>query len=187
MRLRTAQNKLKIEHSIIDGVRAILEEMLSANLQFILLGSGDPIFQNAYKDLVRRFPSQAAVTIGYDEGMSHRIEAGCDFFLMPSRFEPCGLNQMYSLRYGSVPIVRITGGLDDTVIDVKEDAENADGIKFAEYTPRAMAKAMRKALVLFENSQLLAHFRQNGMAKDFSWDRTGSEYVEVYRRTVRTG
>jgi starch synthase len=119
--------------------------------------------------------------IGFDEGLSHRIEAGCDFFLMPSRFEPCGLNQMYGLRYGTIPIVRITGGLDDTVIDVREDAENANGIKFSEYSATALAKGIRKALALFEDPVALHQFRLNAMAVDFSWDRTVAQYLQAYR------
>ena len=110
------------EQKGVEIMLGALEEMLSARLQFVAVGSGAPAFQRAYQDLARRYPSQVAVRIGFDEGLSHRIEAGCDFFLMPSRFEPCGLNQMYGLRYGTIPIVRTTGGLDDTVIDVREDA-----------------------------------------------------------------
>ena len=104
----------------------------------------------AIRNWPRRFPGKVAVRIGYDEGLSHRIEAGCDFFLMPSRFEPCGLNQMYSLRYGTIPIVRATGGLDDSVIDFTQDPARANGIKFQEYSARALAKAMRKALAIYE-------------------------------------
>jgi starch synthase len=105
---------------------------------------------------------------------------------MPSKFEPCGLNQMYSLRYGAVPIVRRTGGLDDTVIDVRDDADKANGIKFTEYSPRALAKAVRKAVVLFEEPELLRQFRLNGMTEDFSWDRTAAQYVDVYQSVVRS-
>jgi starch synthase len=126
-----------------------------------------------------------AVKIGFDEALSHRIEAGCDFFVMPSRFEPCGLNQMYSLRYGTIPLVRITGGLDDTVIDVTENIEAANGIKFGEYSTRALAKAIRKALVLFDESDLLHRFRTNAMAVDFSEERTAAEYVKVYQRALQ--
>jgi starch synthase len=164
-----------------------LEEMLSAKLQFVLLGSGDPAFERAFQGLARRFPSQVAVRIGFDQRLSHQIEAACDFFLMPSRFEPCGLNQMYSLRYGAVPIVRITGGLDDTVVDVQEDAERANGIKFGEYSARALAKAIRKALVLFEEPELFLRFRLNAMARNFSWERTAAEYLKVYRKAVGFG
>ena len=174
-----------VEQKGVDIMLGALEEMLSANIQFILLGSGAPIFQKAYQQLANRFPSQVAVRIGWDEGLSHRIEAGCDFFLMPSRFEPCGLNQMYSLRYGTIPIVRITGGLDDTVVDVAEDPAHANGIKFSQYSARALARSIRKALALFQERDLLTHFRRNAMAADFSWDRTAGEYLKVYQKALK--
>lgn len=159
-----------------------LEEMLSAEMQFVLLGSGSSEFEKSFRKLVDRYPSKAAVKIGFDQGLSHRIEAGCDFFLMPSKFEPCGLNQMYSLRYGTIPIVRITGGLDDSVIDITEDVARANGIKFSEISVRALAKAVRKALVLYADKPLLAHYIRNGMSKDFSWERTTKEYEKFFRQ-----
>jgi starch synthase len=162
-----------------------LEEMLGANLQFVLLGTGSSELERACQDLARRFPSRAAARIGFDEGLSHRIEAGSDFFLMPSSFEPCGLNQMYALRYGSIPIVRATGGLQDTVIDAREDAARADGIKFSEYSDQALAKAIRKALALFQEPQALAHFRANAMKADFSWTRAADSYLAAYKRAMR--
>ena len=168
----------------IDIEIAALEEMLASRMQFVCLGSGDPAFEHALENLARRYPHKAAVRLGYNQGLAHRIEAGCDFFLMPSRFEPCGLNQMYSLRYGTIPIVRVTGGLDDSVTDLTEDLENADGIKFYEYSARALTKAMRKALVLYQNSELLDHYRQNAMRADFSWDSTTGEYLRVYERAL---
>ena len=157
-----------------------LEEMLSANMQFVLLGSGAPVYERAYLQLGRRYPEKVAVRIGFDQGLSHRIEAGCDFYVMPSRFEPCGLNQMYSQRYGTVPIVRITGGLDDTVVDIAEDAARASGIKFQEYSARALAKGLRKALALYENPKLLRVYRKNAMTADFSWESIMDQYIEVY-------
>lgn len=158
-----------------------LEEMLSTKIQFVLLGSGSPVYEKAYRELARRHPSKVALWFGFDQALSHRIEAGCDFYLMPSKFEPCGLNQMYSLRYGTIPIVRITGGLDDTVVDISENRDKADGIKFEEYSARALAKSVRKALVLYGESRLLRHYQQNAMAADFSWDRAVKRYLEVYR------
>lgn len=158
-----------------------LEEMLSTKIQFVLLGSGSAVYEKGYRNLARRHPSKVALWFGFDQALSHRIEAGCDFYLMPSRFEPCGLNQMYSLRYGTIPIVRITGGLDDTVVDISEDRDKADGIKFAEYSARALAKSMRKALVLYGEPKLLRHYQLNAMAVDFSWDRMVKRYLEVYR------
>jgi starch synthase len=169
-----------VDQKGVDIQLAALQEMLASPMQFILLGSGAPVFEQAYVDLRKRFPEKVAVKIGFDHGLSHRIEAGADFFLMPSRFEPCGLNQMYSQRYGTIPIVRRTGGLDDSVTDLTEDDERADGIKFTEYSARALAKAMRKALVVYENPELLAHYRRNAMLADFSWERTADEYIRVY-------
>jgi starch synthase len=164
----------------VDILLGALEEMLQANLQFVLLGNGDPDFERAYQGLARRFPTRLALQIGFDAGLAHRIEAGCDFFVMPSRFEPCGLNQMYSQRYGTIPIVRATGGLDDTVVDIRQDVARADGIKFSEYSPMALTKAMRKALALYGYPELLQRFQANAMAADFSWSRTAAQYLAVY-------
>ena len=159
-----------------------LEEMLSSEMQFVLLGSGSADFEKGFRKLAERYPTKAVVKIGFDQGLSHRIEAACDFFLMPSKFEPCGLNQMYSLHYGTIPIVRRTGGLDDSVTDISDDTERADGIKFTEISVRALAKSIRKALVLYENKPVLAHYIKNGMQKDFSWERTTKEYEKFYRK-----
>ena len=173
-----------VEQKGSDLQLAALEEMLGSDMQFILLGSGDPKFEAGFRQLAIRHPSKVAVKIGYDAALAHQIEAGSDFFLMPSRFEPCGLNQMYSLRYGTIPIVRSTGGLDDSVCDAREDLIEADGIKFSEPSPRALAKAMRKALAVHQHPDLLNHFRRNGMTKDFSWTITAQAYCDVYRRVA---
>ena len=172
------------EQKGVDIMLGALEEMQSTGMQLALIGSGSPAFERAYQDLARRFPAQFAVKVGFDEGISHRIEAGADFFLMPSRFEPCGLNQMYGLRYGTIPIVRMTGGLDDTVIDIREDVDKANGIKFGEYSAAALAKGIRKALALYAEPEALHRFRLNAMAADFSWDRTVASYLEVYRKAA---
>lgn len=169
------------EQKGVDIQLAALSEMLNTNLQFVVLGSGSPEYERGYRELARRFPDKVAVRIGYDETLAHRIEAGADFFLMPSRFEPCGLNQMYSLRYGTIPLVRATGGLDDSVVDWTENPEQATGIKFTEYSARALARAMRKALVLFSQPELLHRCRQNAMRADFSWDKTVEEYLKIYQ------
>ena len=172
------------EQKGVDIQLGALEEMLAADMQFILLGSGGREFERGYRKLALRHPGKCAVKIGFDTTLSHRIESACDFFLMPSLFEPCGLNQMYSLRYGTIPIVRVTGGLDDSVTDATEDAAGADGIKFREYSVRALAKAIRKALVLYADKELLERYRRNGMAKDFSWSRTAAAYEGVYRQAL---
>lgn len=172
------------EQKGIDIELGALVEMLGTGLQFVLLGSGSPVFERAYVDLAQRYPQQVAVRIGFNEGLSHRIEAGCDFYLMPSQFEPCGLNQMYSLRYGTIPVVRAVGGLDDSVIDYTVSPERANGIKFREYSPIALAKAIRKALALYQQPELFRHYRRNAMKADFSWERTVEDYLKVYQASV---
>jgi starch synthase len=170
------------EQKGVDIMLGALEEMLSADIQFVLLGCGDPSYEQAYDRLATRHREKVSVRLGFNHAQAHRIEAGGDFFLMPSRFEPSGLNQMYSQRYGTIPIVRRTGGLDDSVTDIVDNEERADGIKFSEYSSRALARAVRKALVLYQDKELLAHYRRNAMRADFSWTRTAAEYVKVYER-----
>ena len=169
-----------VEQKGMDALLAALEEVLVAKMQFVLLGSGAAAFENAFRDLARRHPNKVSVRIGYDQPLSHRIEAACDFYLMPSKFEPCGLNQLYSLHYGTVPVVRATGGLDDSVIDPRESRDQATGIKFSEYSPQALAKAIEKALALYGTPPVRQHFQRNGMQTDFSWDRTRKAYVSLY-------
>lgn len=164
----------------IDITLGALEEMLAAPMQFILLGSGSKDYERALQALAQRYPTKVGIQLGYDHALAHQIEAGSDFFLMPSRFEPCGLNQLYSSRYGTIPIVRRTGGLDDTVIDAGDDISTADGIKFLEPTPQALAKAIRKALLLFQHKDLLARYRRNGMSANFSWAKAVTELEAVY-------
>lgn len=161
-----------------------LEEMLHRDIQFVLLGSGEPRFESAFQELAARFPQKVAVRLGYDTPLSHRIEAGSDFYLMPSKFEPCGLNQMFSLRYGTVPVVRAVGGLADTVVDATEDPSCPTGIKFYNYSAQALAKAMQKALAIFADPSLLSFYRRNGMRVDFSWERTMREYLKVYQQAL---
>jgi starch synthase len=127
-----------------------------------------------FRQLAALRPAKFAVRIGYDDGLSHRIEAGADMFLMPSQYEPCGLSQIYSLRYGTVPIVRATGGLDDTV-----DAET--GFKFVEYAPEALQDAIAEALKAFTQRESWIARMRRGMAKDFSWDASAAEYQRLYR------
>lgn len=152
----------------------------SEPFQFALLGSGDPVLERSFRDLAARFPGRVAARIGFDPALAHRIEAGSDFYLMPSRFEPCGLNQLYSLRYGTVPVVRATGGLADSVVDARDDAAGATGIHFQEASGAALSWAMRKALALHASPEAMAHYRWNGMNRDFSWESQALEYIRLY-------
>ena len=169
----------------MDILLGALEEMLAADMQFVLLGSGYRDYEEAFHHLGQRFSQKAAVRIGFNQQLSQRIEAGADFYVMPSFYEPCGLNQMYSQRYGTIPIVRATGGLDDSVVDPSNDPKKATGIKFNEYSVRALAKAIRKALVLYQNPPILRRFRVNGMKADFSWERSTEQYSEVYAAVLK--
>ena len=173
------------EQKGVDIQLGALEEMLNADIQFVQLGSGSPEYERGYRELAERFPNKVAVRFGYDEKLAHRIEAGCDFFLMPSRFEPCGLNQMYSLRYGTIPIVRATGGLDDSVIDYTQNPKTANGIKFFEYSSRALAKAIRKALAIHRQPELFRQFRRNATKADYSWEKTVKEYLKAYQQILK--
>lgn len=168
----------------IDLVAASAEALLAEETQLVLLGTGDPSLEAAFTTLRQKQPSGAGVRIGFDVGLSHKIEAGADLFLMPSRYEPCGLNQMYSLLYGTIPVVRATGGLDDTVIPFDPKTGRGNGFKFAEATAAALLGAVREALACYRNRPLWHRLVQNAMAADFSWTRSAREYVEVYRRAI---
>lgn len=166
----------------LDALAMLLRE--GARFQFVLLGSGDPALEQAYRQFASDHPTAASVRIGFDAALAQRIEAGADFYLMPSRFEPCGLNQLYSLRYGTVPVVRATGGLDDSVIDFLENRDLATGIKFLETSAPALAHAIRKAMTIYADPPFLDHLRRNGMKADFSWDRQANEYVTLYEHLL---
>ena len=143
----------------------------------VALGSGEPEYENLFRNLAASFPGRVGVSIGYDNGLAHRIEAGSDMFLMPSRYEPCGLNQIYSLRYGTIPVVRATGGLDDTI-----DSET--GYKFADYSADALGIAVREALTGYQNQGGWRTMMKIGMGRDFSWTSSAREYDKLYRRLL---
>jgi starch synthase len=164
-----------------DLILAASDELLSLDAVWVMLGSGERRYEEAWRGLAARHPDRVSTTIGFDEGLAHHIEAGADMFLMPSRFEPCGLNQMYSLRYGTVPIVRATGGLNDTVEDVDQAPETGTGFKFREYTPQALVVTVRRALAAFREPARWTAMVQRGMRLDHSWDASAKEYVKVYR------
>jgi starch synthase len=154
-------------------------------LQFALLGAGDRALEAAFADLAAKHPGRVAVALGYDESLAHLMEAAADVFLMPSRFEPCGLNQMYSQRYGTVPVVRRTGGLADTVTDTTAASladGSATGICFEHADAAAVGWALGRAMELRKQPAVWASLQQNGMRRDFSWAATAGRYVDMYRR-----
>ncbi len=172
-----------VEQKGIDLVLECLKEMVDMPLQFVLLGSGDKSIEQRLMDFARLYPKKIAVTIGYDEALAHQIEAGADIFLMPSRFEPCGLNQMYSQRYGTIPIVRETGGLADTIEDAmpKSLAKNtATGISFKQATPGALLEAIKRGMLLYNDKKIWKKIQTTAMNKDFSWQNSAKQYLELY-------
>lgn len=154
-------------------------DLMGLDATWVMLGSGERHYEDLWRAMAARHPERVSATIGFDERLAHLIEGGSDMFLMPSRFEPCGLNQLYSLRYGTIPIVRATGGLEDSVIDAAEPRGN--GIKFAEYTRGALLGAIGRALELYRDSAVWTALQRAGMAVDPSWDVSAREYVKVYR------
>ncbi len=154
------------------------------DMRLVVLGSGEERYEQNFQWLRDAFPSKVGVYRGYDEKLAHRIEAGSDLFLMPSRYEPCGLNQMYSLKYGTVPIVRRTGGLADTVEPYDPATGEGTGFVFDEFEPRALLGAIREALHCWRDRFTWQRLMRNGMSRDFSWARQGARYVELYRELV---
>jgi starch synthase len=171
------------EQKGIDLVAAVLGRLATLDVQLAVLGSGERNLESVFVRASRDHPQKIAARIGFDEGLAHRIEAGADVFLMPSRFEPCGLNQMYSLRYGTVPVVRAVGGLEDTVQDY-DGKDQGTGFKFREYHPRALWGALLRALEAYRDRAAWTAMMKRGMAIDFSWDRSAAGYEEVYRRVA---
>jgi starch synthase len=171
----------------MDLVIEALDELMRLDLQLVVLGTGEPEMEQALKSAMRRYPEKLSVRIGFDEPLSHRIEAGADFFMMPSRYEPCGLNQMYSLRYGTVPIVRKTGGLADTVIDATPSnlkAGTANGFVFEQASSHELLATVRLVLKTYRDKNLWYRMMRAGMGADFSWDRSAKEYEKLYRLAI---
>jgi starch synthase len=160
----------------------VLPALLKSDVRLCVLGSGEERYEQYFHWLHGAYPGKVGFWAGYDEELAHWIEAGSDFFLMPSLYEPCGLNQMYSLRYGTVPIVRKTGGLADTVEPFDPATKRGTGFWFEEFSARALEGALRRALECYQDPDAWRALQQNGMARDFSWERQVKRYLELYGR-----
>ncbi|MCX7625098.1 MAG: glycogen synthase GlgA [Candidatus Sumerlaeaceae bacterium] len=171
----------------LDLVAEAMDEIMTEKVQFILLGSGHAEFHEFFAQAARKYPRRMSVNLRLDIPLSHRIEAGADLFLMPSRFEPCGLNQLYSMRYGTIPVVRRVGGLADSVIDATEEnvaKARATGFVFDEYSAKAMMVALRRALAAYHKKTLWRQLQRTAMAQDFSWDASARKYVELFQNML---
>jgi starch synthase len=174
-----------VDQKGLDLISAVAGDLASLDATFIIVGTGEPRYQEMWRNLARWRPEQVGVFVGFDERRAHLVEGGADIFLMPSRFEPCGLNQMYSLRYGTVPVVRAVGGLVDTVKPYNPRNGQGTGFMFAQYHPAAMMAALGAALAAYPNKKVWTRLQKNGMKADFSWDRSAAEYVKMYRKLSR--
>ena len=170
------------EQKGLDLLSEISDALFSKKVQFILLGEGDGAYHTTFKNVSKRHPKNTAIRLGFNAPQAHKIYAGSDFFLMPSYFEPCGLGQMISLRCGTLPIVRRTGGLADTVIDADEDPKTGNGFVFKERNPEAFLKGIERALLAFRDKERFSRLQKNGMKADFSWKKSAGEYKNLYKR-----
>ncbi len=172
----------------IDLALAIVEDLLYEGAQLVILGAGDRQLEMRLEQAARAFPGEVSVTVGYDESLSHQIEGGCDIFLMPSRFEPCGLNQLYSLRYGTVPVVRYTGGLADSITDTTPatlDNGTATGFVFERENPEELLGCLQRAMLVYRDKATWQQIQRTGMKRDISWHNSARQYVEVYQRVLQ--
>lgn len=170
-----------VDQKGVDLILSNLPQLLSEGCQCVILGSGMKDYEERLAQLAQEFPEQLSVTIGYSETLAHQIEAGTDIFLMPSAYEPCGLNQLYSLRYGTLPVVHAVGGLRDSVIDFAEPTQtDATGFMFYQYTAHGLYNAIQRALAAFQDKKIWRMLQNNGMSKDLSWQRSAEEYGRLY-------
>ncbi|HEV2275645.1 MAG TPA: glycogen synthase GlgA [Acidobacteriaceae bacterium] len=169
----------------LDLMAQIADQLAQGNMLLLVLGMGESYYENLLRGLAERYPSKIAVRIAYDETLAHKIEAGSDIILMPSRSEPCGLNQIYGLKYGTVPVVRATGGLDDTVQEWDAEAGTGTGFKFHGYQPEDLLNTLWRAFGVFADKEQWRKLMRNGMACDYSWTNPAREYIRIYEELVR--
>jgi starch synthase len=175
-----------VEQKGIDLVAQVMKEWLeTADVQWVILGTGEPKYHELFERLASRYPHKVAARLAFSDSLAHRIEAGADIFLMPSRYEPCGLNQMYSMRYGTVPVVRATGGLADTITNLTDEtlaAGTANGFSFSDYSALALRETLSRACAAFTQPDVWSALIRTGMAQDWSWAHSARQYVELYEQ-----
>ncbi len=170
------------ERKGIDLVMAAMDDLMSLGVNFVLQGTGEERYQYLFQELSLRYPGRIGLSIGFTDELAHQIIAGADMYLMPSRYEPCGLDQLYCLRYGTVPVVRATGGLDETITQYDAATGAGRGFRFSAYTHEALLQAVQEALTLYQDQTAWRALMRQNMAVDFSWDRVAPRYVALYER-----
>jgi len=180
-----------VEQKGVDLIAQVLQEwVLTSRAQWVILGTGDSKLQEQLTLLATRYPQKVAVRLQFSDPLAHRIEAAADLFLMPSRFEPCGLSQMYSLKYGTIPVVRVTGGLADTIVDTTEEtlaAGSANGFTFHEAAPHALSSALKRAVAYYARPDAWLRLMKHAMSEDWSWTKSAKQYVDLYEVTRARG
>jgi starch synthase len=162
----------------------ILEPLFALDIGFVLLGTGEQKYHDLFAQVAKKYPQKAGIRIAYDDRLAHKIEAGADFFLMPSKYEPCGLNQIYSLKYGTIPVVRATGGLDDTILHYDPATKKGNGFKFARYDAKEFLNTLKEAIRFYFQPEHWGQLVQNAMSADFSWKRSAEAYLRLYQKTL---
>lgn len=165
-----------------DLLAEILDELLALDIGFVLLGTGEQKYHDLFNQLARKYPKKAGIRIAYDDRLAHKIEAGADLFLMPSKYEPCGLNQIYSLKYGTIPVVRATGGLDDTIMNYDPASGTGNGFKFNRYDAKDLLNEIKVAIGLYHRPEHWKQLLRNAMMADFSWQRSAKAYLQLYQK-----
>jgi len=174
-----------IDQKGFDLMAALADELPRLEATFIVLGTGETRYQDLWTGLAARHPDRIGAHIGFDEALAHLIEAGADIFLMPSKYEPCGLNQIYSLKYGTIPVVRATGGLDDTIENYDPATGAGTGFKFVRYDAREFLEAIGRAVRLFADREAWEELMRNAMGKDFSWEVSARKYIQLYKKIIK--
>jgi starch synthase len=168
-----------------DLIGETMKSLMNLDIQMVILGTGEKKYHELFEKIHKKYPEKFGVHLGFNENLAHLIEAGSDMFLMPSKYEPCGLNQMYSLKYGTVPIVRATGGLDDTIEQINEKTGSGTGFKFKKYSGPEMLNTVKKAVKLYSDKKIWNKVVKNGMVKDFSWSISAKKYISLYKKLLK--
>jgi len=174
-----------VDQKGVDLIASASERLSAVGARLVILGSGEERYERRFVELGRRYPEQIGVRLGFDDTLAHQIQAGSDCLLMPSRYEPCGLTQLYGLRYGTIPVVRATGGLRDTVMPFDPASGQGTGFLFQEPTVDALMRAAQAALAVFADQDAWRRLVHNAMVQDFSWAQSATRYLDLYRRAMR--
>lgn len=167
-----------------DLLAEILDELLGLEVGLVLLGTGEKKYHDLFTEVAKKYPQKAGIRIAYDDPLAHKIEAGADLFLMPSKYEPCGLNQIYSLKYGTIPVVRATGGLDDTIVSYDPVTRRGNGFKFKRYEAKEFLGEIKRAISFFYQPEHWSQLIRNAMSSDFSWQRSAEAYLQLYEKAL---